>query len=389
MWEYFLVIFSTSLLFLFKVSINFLYKTILIYFNHLYFSFLLLYTLLWINTKQPTIFKFFFLFLIYKIYFLEIQNLILLKYVWTLTYYYHFFFELLVGLVNIHPPLFYISLILFFKIYLHNTFKIYNFYSNYFLLSKILIITLLLGGVWGWLNFAWGYLWVYDYIEYFLLIINMIIFFKFHNKNVINYIAKDIYFISFIIIFYTLLRYGFLPSRHAFLTNLTKNRNKFFLLSSFVFNFLSLIIFFLTFYFFFKFKYWSFLLIYFITTSIILKLVSKHLIFKLLTFILHIIFFFLYFLFSMHITNYNFYLYAKNYIISNVTTFQSFTYLSQNTLKNIKLNKYFSLKKFKTSYFCLLNNFLIQIINKSQMFCQLIKDVHLYLFMFGLVLFYN
>lgn len=128
---------------------------------------------------------------------------------------------LLVGFNNVHPFLFYISLVLsfFYLVTLGNFIKCLLFSIN-----SIIILSLLLGGLWGAGNSSWGFFWLKDPIEIILLSLFLLIVLVIHN----NYNYKIIY--NVIIYFYLValalycLRNGFFFTKHNFFNiNLIKN----------------------------------------------------------------------------------------------------------------------------------------------------------------------
>lgn len=141
--------FNLNFLYLCNITYFFIYKIFLIFLNNLYFSFFILFILYFSFFKSNFNFILFFIFLTYKIYFLELQNLNLLKDVYKIETVQHFSFELLVGLVSIHPLLFYYGLVLSIHLFVCYLIKNINVYNNIKTNIAVLILALFLGGFWG------------------------------------------------------------------------------------------------------------------------------------------------------------------------------------------------------------------------------------------------
>ncbi len=144
----------------------------------------------------------------------------------TQTYINIFFKKLLiqslwVGTINIHPMLFYLSLVLINQyLYFQN---INSFFQKSLLTNSRLtvynIFALTLGGLWGSQSLAWGYFWVNDNIEWLLLSFCIILVHQKH-KLCINYTC---YFLLInLLLLYTILffiRFNILATRHSFFTS--------------------------------------------------------------------------------------------------------------------------------------------------------------------------
>lgn len=163
---------------------------------------------------------------------LSIKNFIITNTILYFIYYKLLFFSLkikvltistnlLVGFNNIHPFLFYISFVYsFYNLIFLNKFLIYS--VNY--IYSLVTISLLLGGLWGSGNSAWGFFWLKDPIELLLLFLLIIIIFSIHiNFNYCTLYSLIIAFFLMIAILYC-LRNGFIFTKHNFFNiNLRKN----------------------------------------------------------------------------------------------------------------------------------------------------------------------
>lgn len=174
------------------------YYLITFFLNHTWWNYFLIFFLSLIIYKRQNFFFFFFL-----SFFLYLSNL-KLKYI-PIT--------LLVGYNNVHPLLFYITLILFF-----NTLYIECFFIskklNIFFLSTF---TLILGGLWGVGNSVWGFFWVNDQIEFILLLYICLQLIKLHiycTKS-IRLLISNFFFL--LIFFLLILRWGLVFTRHNFI----------------------------------------------------------------------------------------------------------------------------------------------------------------------------
>lgn len=144
--------------------------------------------------------------------------------------------SLIVGTVLIHPAMFYILLLLFlFKIYFSKIIEILlqNF-LNQFTLLVLLGITMFLGGFWSTQSDSWGYFWVNDLIEWYLLSIIIFLIRNLH-KLLFNFFFYNCSLIfTFLISFLILIRIGFFSTRHNFIgLSLSTYRIYFFYISVF------------------------------------------------------------------------------------------------------------------------------------------------------------
>ena len=141
----------------------------------------------------------------------------------------------IITLIKVHPIILYIKL-LFIIIYLLK----FNIQCLNILLIRLVSLsffTLITGSYWGLNNSQWGYFWLNDNIEWFLLIyfiylINLLHNYK-HNLNIkkINKIIKINFF------FLILIRYNIINTLHNFFMN-DDNKNLFKLKSKNVINYL-------------------------------------------------------------------------------------------------------------------------------------------------------
>jgi hypothetical protein len=128
---------------------------------------------------------------------------------------------LYIGTITVHPLMFYTSLVIFIIILLGTK----HFYTcnavplRYNSLLFFLIITLLLGGFWGFQSTIWGYFWVNDTVEWVLLLIIFYLLYTMHttwnwSNNLFNCI---IFFILLNLVI--IIRLNLLPTRHSFIQN--------------------------------------------------------------------------------------------------------------------------------------------------------------------------
>lgn len=121
--------------------------------------------------------------------------------------------NLLVGFNNIHPFLFYISLIFsFFSLLYLNNFLKYTIQYIYILI----IVSLLLGGLWGAGNSSWGFFWLKDPIELILLLLFCLIIQLTHINFTYNNLFLSIVFLLLLLTFLYYLRNGFIFTKHNF-----------------------------------------------------------------------------------------------------------------------------------------------------------------------------
>lgn len=385
MWEFLLIIFNLNILYLLTTIVVFWYKAVLVFFNHLYFSFFFLYCLLYLNHLNKLLYFIFFIFLTYKIYFLELQNFILLKYIYIIEINYRFSFELLIGLISMHPPLFYLGLSFTIQFY-----KLFVIKSNlsYIFPYKTLIITILalfLGGFWGWLNFSWGYIWVYDYIEYFLWWLVFLNLSWFHNKVFKKYYFITSWIVGFFLLYYFSLRYSFLPTRHSFFTKVNTYVLKLSWYIIFLLNIKSIYSFALFINFFFKIKVWSYILVY--LTFLFFWYIWSHKwnLLKLKFVVIHQLSIYLSYLFLFKLTNFYILLNAPNikmlvfkFYAPNTLLLPKF-YLQLQYALNIKIHSF----KYNNFYEILYNY--TQFLIKNLTYMQLSLDLLMFFLIFLIV----
>lgn len=129
--------------------------------------------------------------------------------------------SLLVGFNNIHPFLFYISFtLIIYNILFFNKFLNYSTQRIYI----VIIVSLLLGGLWGLGNSAWGFFWLKDPIEVLLLLLFLLSMFIIHTNFTYHNFYTIITFFIFLVISLYSLRNGFIFTKHNFFNiNLRKN----------------------------------------------------------------------------------------------------------------------------------------------------------------------
>lgn len=128
---------------------------------------------------------------------------------------------LFVGTITVHPLLFYLSLILVLLLtlgrytpYLGGTLSLT---SN--TIVRILIITLVLGGFWGFQSTVWGYFWVNDTIEWLLLLVLCYYLFKVHVLVHVRAVVNPCFLLVFLLNLILVVRLNLLPTRHSFIQN--------------------------------------------------------------------------------------------------------------------------------------------------------------------------
>ena len=257
----------------------------------------------------------------------------------------HININLIYGLTDIHPPLFYITLVFFFNILLLTNNN--KFYLKLKIIFYIGSYTMILGGFWGLGNFTWGFFWLNDPIEVILLFIILLVILILHTYMFKSKQYKFIYILFFIFIYLISFRIGFVNTRHNFFN--IKNLSNL-ILSYFFALFIIQKNFFKFFFFLIIFNFFKFFL-FFISTFFIrfLSILSRYLMGVHIFFFSLLVIFFKYkenniSSFSLMYTHYvnilNFFF--KNFIFtytnvySNFFFFTSF-YLTSNYLYNLKI----------------------------------------------------
>lgn len=385
MWLHILTNYCINIISVLNYTENFFWRSIISYLNHMYFS--LLFITLYILIKYN--YNFFLLlhiiFLTYKLYFLELINFSLLKDVFLINNTHKFFFELLIGLVSIHPIIFYWGLNLFILMYLiiynKNTYSLFISTNN----LLILIIALTLGGVWGWLNFSWGYIWVYDFIEYFLLWLIVLTIYRVHTKIYKTNLQNTTWLINLMLIYYITLRYGFLPTRHSFFNKISLNTIKQTAYYVFLFNISGLYVNFLLLSVFICVKLWSMLLLYILVFITLKSLHCKNSITQVSLYVLHLVVYLLIFIFIMHTPNYFFFIVNKNYYIKKNLIIHNLLMNNYKNLINIKLNIKNIIRVFKSNNFFSIHQIYIQIYNTIQIYIQTSPDIFYFFLIFIII----
>nr|YP_010147341.1 Heme maturaase [Thuricola similis]QQP22152.1 Heme maturaase [Thuricola similis] len=386
MWEFFLIFFNYNVLILFDIVSLHIIKIILIFFNHLYFSLFFLSLLVFVKHTYTNFWFLLIIFFFYKIYFLELQNYILLKYLYSTQLNHHFAFELLVGLVSIHPPLFYLGISCWVNFFTWSIKKNKIFKFKLVIGMLILISALFLGGVWGWLNFTWGFLWVYDYIEFFLLWLTLTNIYWIHVKCYKKFIFTNIWFLGILLLFYISLRYSFLPTRHSFFSKLSSNIFKLYLSLILCINFFNSCMLTIYLIIFFNIKFLSFFFSYAVVVILVINVKKILYIYSKNYLITHLIVIYYIFIFFFKLTNYYFLLMYVETIYFNFKIWLNSTYCSCNTfIQQINKNKII-LKIFKNNIFLEHYDTVKQTIVKTQSYNQVNNDF--YLFLLILILFF-
>lgn len=193
-----------TILFLYKYNFNIFYSNLgglnyfLILINKFWFNNLIIILLLLLYIK---IFNFKHIYFI----FLFILYVSLVNFKW-----HSIMLNFNVGLMKIHPPLLYLSII----------FLIYYFYNKYSSLNilfiiNLTIITFLLGSFWALYQKIWGLYWSNDSIEILLLILCILNIYYLHKLSFRLVFYTKFLFISFIICL-LLLRLNYIYTKHNF-----------------------------------------------------------------------------------------------------------------------------------------------------------------------------
>jgi len=129
--------------------------------------------------------------------------------------------SLWVGLVSIHPFLFYslnwvlVNIIVYKKRY----FKGIKYFLN--LIFILTVLTFFTGGWWSMFFLSWSYYWVFDLIEYFPIILGFLILISIHSYSRIflNYSRLSLFLFLYFVLYCA--RKGLISSRHAFFSMLS------------------------------------------------------------------------------------------------------------------------------------------------------------------------
>ena len=375
MWEYYLLVYITSIFKLLTLNFSSILKINILSLNHLYFSWVLLLLYFLLLSSLNVIYYAALTFINYKFFFYFFQNNILLKNYLSINEYFHFVFELLVGVVSIHPLLFYCSFfLLLFKLILKKK-QNYTYYLSSYTVFCIILITFSLGSFWGWLNFSWGYMWVYDYIEYLLLLAALQILFYLHLKHYVCLSNINLLFYLNYFITYMLIRYSFVVTRHAGFVAITHFFIKFLVLMGNTI-FFSLIKFWIIF---FKTITWSYFFNIIFFTLNLYYIIYSFITLYLKLFYIHIIVFLLLFLNIFHLSNYIYMLkYLTTVGVFNLVSYNSYFILFNSYLVQQKFN-YLKLKLFYFSIFNITELDVLQNIFFYNFYYQIFNDVVIYL----------
>lgn len=120
-----------------------------------------------------------------------------------------------IGFINIHPILLYLVCILGIGNYLY--LQSYKFISiSISILVWVGITALLLGMYWGVFSFLWGFFWVNDLVEWFLLSLIILLLSSLHNTHIIQFKVYKNFYIFFLLIYISAIRLNFFFTRHSF-----------------------------------------------------------------------------------------------------------------------------------------------------------------------------
>lgn len=160
------------------------------------------------------------LYFLFYIIFIILQKFIFFDMVFKLKYQYtSLIFDLFSGLIQFHPPFFYISIFGFvvcnFVKYIKNIKFIINFYQFIFILFYF--IALLSGGYWSFSHVVWGYWWTWDPIELILLFFIILFITLIHIiKNLFSATLPSFSILLIIFILMYSTRLGYIKSKHNF-----------------------------------------------------------------------------------------------------------------------------------------------------------------------------
>ena len=120
-----------------------------------------------------------------------------------------------IGFVNIHPTLLYTACILGVSSY-HKLQSYKIIYVSVSTITWIGITSLLLGMYWGVFSFLWGFFWVNDLVEWFLLTFIIGLLVKLHTISIIQVKAYKNFYLLFLLLYISAIRLNFFFTRHSF-----------------------------------------------------------------------------------------------------------------------------------------------------------------------------
>lgn len=140
--------------------------------------------------------------------------------------YHSIVFDLLDGLIQLHPPMFYISVITLINFIFSKKLQTTKLTStqNTYALHLLLLFSLFSGGYWSNKHLLWGNWWTWDGIELILLLFILLFYAVIHNQTK-SYLRNFILFSGLLITifyFFIFVRLGLVKSRHNFF-NFTPN----------------------------------------------------------------------------------------------------------------------------------------------------------------------
>lgn len=123
------------------------------------------------------------------------------------------------GTIVIHPILYYllttVFVIKFVRLNCRNSTSVVPI-INFFLVN-LLIITLLLGGLWGLQSTVWGYFWVNDSVEWLLLVVILYVITKLHIFNEHKVVYNKFILIFGLLNIVLIIRLNIFQTRHSFI----------------------------------------------------------------------------------------------------------------------------------------------------------------------------
>ena len=123
-----------------------------------------------------------------------------------------------IGFLNIHPILLYTVCILG----LGSSLYIESYKWIYMPLTIVVLIALsalLFGMYWGVFSFLWGFFWVNDLVEWFLLVLILLLLTLLHNSYTIQFKFYSSFYIIFLLLYISAIRLNLLFTRHSFFFN--------------------------------------------------------------------------------------------------------------------------------------------------------------------------
>jgi hypothetical protein len=123
-----------------------------------------------------------------------------------------------IGFLNIHPILLYTVCV----IGLGSALYIESYKWIHIPISVVVLVALsalLFGMYWGVFSFLWGFFWVNDLVEWFLLVLILLLLALLHNSYTLHFKSSTSFYIIFLLLYITAIRLNLLFTRHSFFFN--------------------------------------------------------------------------------------------------------------------------------------------------------------------------